>query len=139
MACADIMPLYSLIKLFHMKILIIHQNFLSQYEHLCPVLAHHGDRVVVLTPKVKERATWQEDEIIPYKIVGSSSKEIHAWLRDLEAKVICAEDCFNAAIQLREQGFLPNVILAHPDWGELMFSQDIWPKGAHRVVLQMVP
>lgn len=127
MACADIMQLYSFIKLFHMHILIIHQNFPGQYKHLSPALARRGDRVVVLTPKVKERTTWQGVEIIPYKIVGSSSKEIHAWLRDLEAKVIRAENCFNAAIQLRDQGFSPDVILAHHGWGEPMFLKDVWP------------
>ena len=90
-------------------------------------MARRGDRFVVLTPKVKERTTWQGVEIIPCKIVGSSSKEIHAWLRDLEAKVICAENYFNAAIQLRDQGFSPDVILAHHGWGEPMFLKDVWP------------
>jgi hypothetical protein len=130
MACADIMRLYSLIKLFDMNILVIHQNFPGQYKHLSPALARRGDRVVVLTPKVKERTTWQGVEIIPYKIVGSSSKEIHAWLRDLEAKVIRAENCFNAAIQLRDQGFSPDVILAHHGWGEPMFCKISGPRRA---------
>ena len=110
MACADIMQLYSLIKLFHMYILIIHQNFPGQYKHLSPALTARSNRVLVLTLKVKTSHQWQGVEIIPYKIVGSSSKEIHAWLRDLEAKVIRAENCFNAAIQLRDQGFSPDVI-----------------------------
>ena len=57
MAYADVIQLYSLIKLFHMNILIFHQNFPGQYKHLSPALTHRGDRFVVLTPKVKERTT----------------------------------------------------------------------------------
>ena len=109
-----------------MNILIIHQNFLGQYKHLSPALVRRGDRVVALTPKVKERSSWQGVDIVPYKIVGSGSKEIHSWLRDLETKVIRAESCFNAAIQLRDQEFSPDVILAHHGWGEPMFLKDVW-------------
>ena len=126
-AYTGIMQFYNIIKLSHMNILIIHQNFPGQYKHLSPALVRRGDRVVALTPKVKERSSWQGVDIVPYKIVGSSSKEIHSWLRDLETKVIRAESCFNAAMQLRDQGFSPDVILAHHGWGEPMFLKDVWP------------
>ena len=126
-AYTGIVQFYNIIKLSHMNILIIHQNFPGQYKHLSPALVRRGDRVVALTPKVKERSSWQGVDIVPYKIVGSGSKEIHSWLRDLETKVIRAESCFNAAIQLRDQGFSPDVILAHHGWGEPMFLKDVWP------------
>ena len=110
-----------------MSILLIHQNFLGQYKHLVPALARRGDRMVALTPKVTELKYWQGIEILPNKITGSSSKENHPWLRDLETKVIRAESCFMAARTLKQQGFSPDVILAHYGWGEPMFLKDVWP------------
>ena len=80
-----------------MSILLIHQNFLGQYKHRVPALARRGDRMVALTPKVTELKCWQGIEILPNKITGSSSKENHPWLRDLETKVIRVESCFMAA------------------------------------------
>ena len=124
-ACADVMRLYSVIKSFHMNILIIHQNFPGQFKHLSPALVPCEDRVDVLTLKVKKRSTWQGVEIILYKIVRSSSKGIYSWQCDLETKVIRAESCLNAAIQLRDLEFSLDVILAHHGWGEPMFRKDV--------------
>ena len=73
--------------------------------------------MVALTPKVTELKYWQGIEILPNKITGSSSKENHPWLRDLETKVIRVESCFMAARIFKQQGFSPNVILVHYGWG----------------------
>ncbi len=51
----------------------------------------------------------------------------HLWLLDLETKVIRGEACHDAAIELRDRGFNPDVILAHHGWGESMFLKDVWP------------
>ena len=110
-----------------MNILLIHQNFPGQYKHLGPALTARGNRVLALTPKVKTSHQWQGVEVVPYVMNRSSSKDIHRWLGDLESKIIRAESCFDAAVKIR-QFFTPDVILAHPGWGEPMFLHDIWPK-----------
>ena len=89
-----------------MNILIIHQNFPGQYKHLSPALVRRGDRVVALTPKVKERSSWQGVDIVPYKIVGSGSKEIHSWLRDLETKGHPCRELFQCGDTTERSGVL---------------------------------
>jgi hypothetical protein len=111
-----------------MKVLLIHQKFLGQYKHLGPALVRRGDQVFALTPKVKKRMNWHSVDIFPYKITGQSSKDIHPWLVDLQAKVLRAESCYNAAVDLQHQGLMPDVILAHHGWGEPMFLNDVWPE-----------
>ena len=101
MACADIMQLYSLIKLFHMHILIIHQDFPDQYKHLSPALTARSNWVLVLTLKLKTSHQWQGVEVVPYVMNRGNSKDIHRWLGDLESKIICAESCFDAAMKIR--------------------------------------
>lgn len=110
-----------------MDILLIHQNFPGQYKHLGPALAARGDRVVALTPRVKEPTTWKGVRVLPYPIRRNSTKGVHPWVGDLETKVIRAEACYDAAIALRKRGFAPDVILAHHGWGEPMFLKDVWP------------
>jgi len=112
-----------------MKILLIHQNFPGQFKHLGPELVRQGHRVAALTLRVKEPTTWQGITVLPYKVDRGSAKEIHPWLADTETKLLRAEACYDAAVALRdEKGFHPDVILAHPGWGEPMFLRDVWPQ-----------
>jgi len=42
--------------------------------------------------------------------------------------VISGVACAVAASELRRQGFMPDLICAHPGWGEALFLKDIWPQ-----------
>ncbi len=33
-----------------------------------------------------------------------------------------------AALRLKSAGFVPDIIIAHPGWGESLFVKDVWPK-----------
>ena len=110
-----------------MKILLIHQNFPGQYKHIAPVLVQLDHQVVALTPKVDKPTKWQGVQIIPYKINGRSSRDIHPWLADFETKLLRGHSCYNAAKALKAQGFEPDMILAHHGWGESLFLKDVWP------------
>jgi glycosyltransferase involved in cell wall biosynthesis len=111
-----------------MDILIIHQNFPGQYKHLAPALAARGDRVVALTLKVTKPVTWQGVRVLPYTLHRGNGRNVHPWLVDFETKLVRAEACHGAAATLRAQGLMPDVILAHPGWGESLFLKDVWPE-----------
>lgn len=111
-----------------MKILFIHQNFPGQYKHLAPLLASKGHQCVALTLRVKEAGSWKGVRLLPYTLPDRKGQNVHPWIVDLDTKVTRGEACFRAAMQLREAGFTPDLILAHPGWGESMFLRDVWPK-----------
>ena len=111
-----------------MNILVIHQNFPGQFRHLAPALVGQGHRVVALPMKPGMPEAWQGVEVVPYTAVRGSTPKIHPWLIDFETKTIRAEACFHAARRLRQQGFVPDVILAHPGWGESLFLKEVWPR-----------
>ncbi|MBO9406955.1 glycosyltransferase family 4 protein [Shimia sp. R9_1] len=111
-----------------MKILFIHQNFPGQFKHLAPELAARGHDVRCITLRVTEPGNWKGVQIYPYGIKRKPSQGLHPWLVDFETKVLRAEACFAAARNLRDQeGYVPDVIVAHPGWGEPMFLRDLWP------------
>lgn len=110
-----------------MKILFIHQNFPGQYKHLAPLLATRGHKCVALTLRVDKPVTWNKVQVLPYKLPDRSGQNVHPWILDLDSKVTRAEACYHAAIKLRDDGFSPDLILAHPGWGEAMFLRDVWP------------
>ena len=111
-----------------MNILLIHQNFPGQYKHLAPALVKLGHRVVALTPKAEKPATWNGVSLVPYRITGRSTQGIHPWLQDFETKLLRGASCYEGALALRAQGFVPDVILAHHGWGESLFLKDVWPE-----------
>ena len=105
-----------------MNILFIHHNFPAQFKHLAPALAvDPGNNVVAMTTKKVSIEEWQGIKIVPYSINKGSTPNIHPWVSDFETKIIRGEACYRAALQMREQGFTPDVIIAHPGWGESLF------------------
>ncbi len=110
-----------------LRILLIHQNFPGQYKHLGPALAARGDQVVALCMNAKKPADWNGVQVIPYGVRRGSTQGIHPWLADFETKTLRGEAAFHAARALDAKGFRPDVILAHPGWGESLFIKDVWP------------
>ncbi|WP_126147996.1 glycosyltransferase family 4 protein [Synechococcus elongatus] len=110
-----------------MRILLIHQNFPGQFKHLAPALVADGHEVRTLTLRQDLPDQWQGVTVHRYRAQRNSSPTVHPWVGDFETKVIRGEACFRAALQLRDQGYQPDLILAHPGWGETLFLQDVWP------------
>ncbi|RSZ60473.1 glycosyltransferase [Massilia atriviolacea] len=109
-----------------MKILFIHQNFPAQFLHLAADLAQTpGNQVVALC--MHQRAAPAGVTVRRYQMLRPASPDIHPLLADQETHVRHAEACAAAAMQLRRDGFAPDVVLAHPGWGEALFIKDVFP------------
>ncbi len=111
-----------------MKILFIHQNFPGQFKHLAPALAARGDDCTALTLKVKETLDWRGVRVLPYALPERPGHTLHPWLVDLDTKVTRGEACWRAARALADAGYAPDLIIAHPGWGESLFLRDLWPQ-----------
>ncbi|HZW21313.1 glycosyl transferase family 1, partial [Noviherbaspirillum sp.] len=112
-----------------MKILFIHQNFPGQFKFLAPALAAEpGNTVVAMTMQKLKAAEWQGVKLVPYSASRGTTPNVHPWVSDFETKTIRGDACFRAALQLKAKGFTPDVIIAHPGWGESLFVKDVWPQ-----------
>lgn len=111
-----------------MKILFIHQNFPSQFKFLAPALVQQGHEVVAMIMQKIDLEVWQGIKLVSYLPRRSSTPNIHPWVSDFETKTIRGEACYRAARKLRNAGFMPDVIIAHPGWGESLFLKDVWPE-----------
>ena len=91
-----------------MNVLFIHQNFPGQFKNLAPALVARGHQVVALTLRDLGGSEWNGVRIAPYKIIRSSTRDIHPWVADFETKVIRGEACLQAAAGLKAGGFEPD-------------------------------
>lgn len=110
-----------------MKILFIHQNFPGQFVHLASDLGRDRAHEVV--------ALGLNNNPVPagvtlrvYQLLRRPDEQGHPLLSDTEAKVLRAEACAAAALQLKNEGFTPDLIIAHPGWGEALFIRDVFPR-----------
>jgi glycosyltransferase involved in cell wall biosynthesis len=110
-----------------MNILFIHQNFPAQFKFLAPALVQQGHVVVAMTMRKTEGKAWHGVQLVPYGASRGSSPHVHPWLSDFETKTIRGEACFKAALKMKAAGFNPDVIIAHPGWGESLFIKEVWP------------
>jgi glycosyltransferase involved in cell wall biosynthesis len=114
------------------KLLFIHQNFPGQFGNLAARMARIKKNKVVALTMAKFPAP-EGVEVRQYSLIRAPAQEMHPLLRDQESKVLRGEACAAAAHALKRDGFAPDVIVAHPGWGEALFIKDVFPKA--RVVL----
>jgi glycosyltransferase involved in cell wall biosynthesis len=108
-----------------MKILFIHQNFPGQFIQISKALAKKGCQVKALAITGENI---EGVELLNYQIIKKNTPQIHPLAIEFETKIIRAEACALAMLQLKKLGFVPDVIMAHPGWGESLFAKEIFPK-----------
>ena len=94
-----------------MNILFIHQNFPGQFVHLAADLAK-DKRNTVMALSIHKLPPPAGVTVRCYTMLRPAAPETHPLLQDQEAKVLRAEACAAAALQLQREGFLPDVIVA---------------------------
>ena len=106
---------------------MLHQNFPGQFLHLAPALVEREHEVHALVLRKEVPAEWSGVHLHSYAPARGNAKGIHPWLLDLESKTIRGDAVFRKCLQMRDDGFTPDIVLAHPGWGESLFVKDVWP------------
>ena len=113
-----------------MRILFVHQNFPGQYVHIIQRLAQQGQHQLValgINDLDRGRGIPESLNHFRYRLDRGNTQGVHPLVMETETKIIRAEGCARAAEQLKTQGFVPDLICAHPGWGESLFLKAIWP------------
>jgi len=113
-----------------MRVLFVHQNFPGQYIHIVQKLARLGQHQLIalgINEPDANRPLPPSLRHFRYPLDRGNTEGIHPLVMETETKVIRAEGCARAAQQLKDQGFIPDLICAHPGWGEALFLKAIWP------------
>ncbi|WP_115125941.1 glycosyltransferase [Synechococcus sp. GEYO] len=112
-----------------MQILVIHQGFPGQFIHLLPRLNSKGYKITAISKPWKGAAplpSWLNFH--SYVLRRGNSLSIHEFCSEMESKTLRAEAVALKALELKKEGYQPDLILGHPGWGEMLFLSEIWPK-----------
>jgi glycosyltransferase involved in cell wall biosynthesis len=111
-----------------MKILFVHQNFPGQFRYSAAALAaDKAHQVVALCINPPAYPT-PGVTIIRYGVKRKPAADVSPLLQDFQTKTLRGEAAAAAALELKTRGFSPDVIIAHPGWGEQLFLKDVWPQ-----------
>src|SRR5580700_11159946 len=98
----------------------------GQFRHLAANLASDTrNRVVFLTKRGDRMLAGVERAV--YATARSPSPHAHHYLHQFEGAVLHGQAVARACLELHQQGFVPDLVVAHPGWGESLFIKDIWP------------
>ena len=110
-----------------MKILFVHQNFPGQYLHLARHLAAQpANEVVFITQRTG--VSLPGVKVIAYKPQRQVTQNLHHYLRGTEADVLNAQAVARKALELKQAGFVPDVMVGHNGWGEIWYLKDVFPQ-----------
>ncbi|MDY6982312.1 MAG: glycosyltransferase family 4 protein [Pseudomonadota bacterium] len=114
--------------------LFVHQNFPGQFLHVAKALAERGDTVVAIGEEKRLRQRTNPHpriRVFGYPEPAGAGAKTHHYLRDAEAHVRRGQAVFRLAQGLAKKGLRPDVVVAHPGWGEALFLKDVFPHARH--------
>lgn len=110
-----------------MKFLFAHQNFPGQYLHLARHLgADPKNQVIFITQRRDAQLPGVQN--IVYQPQRPVTSGIHHYISETEAGVLNAQNVARIALDLKQSGFRPDVMLGHNGWGEIWYLKDVYPK-----------
>ncbi len=109
-----------------MKVLFVHQNFPAQFGRLAVWLASQGHQVVFLTEKDVVSLTGVHKVL--FKETREPGEHTHAYVRPIEKAVLQGQAAFRSAMQLKQSGFVPDIIYGHSGFGATLYIKEVYPK-----------
>ena len=114
-----------------MKFLFLHQNFPGQYLHIVRSLladntARDGTHEIVFMTEPNENHLPGVRKVT-YARPPEAPGGVHPNAREFDLAMRRAEAAAKGARQIRQLGFVPDIIIGHHGWGELLNLADVYP------------
>lgn len=119
-----------------LDILFVHQAYPAQFVHLEAALLARSDTITVIRKRRPSRRAPQSGfatsragrvRLYEYSTKRGNTIGLPSLLEETETKVIRATWVAEIAKELCAERWRPNLIIAHPGWGESLFLADVWP------------
>jgi glycosyltransferase involved in cell wall biosynthesis len=108
-----------------MNILFLHQNMPGQFGHLASRMAQiAGHHVTFVTRRTDVDLPGVRR--ITYRARRTARADTHHYVRPYEEAVLNGQQVARVCLDLRREGFYPDVVVAHPGWGESLFVKDVF-------------
>lgn len=108
-----------------MRLLLVHQNFPGQFRDLGPALCDRGHELKAIGSS--HRPTDPRIEVLRYEHRIRERTGMHPHSLEVDEWVHRSEQVAHLAMDLKQRGWAPDVMLAHPGWGEALLLRQVFP------------
>ncbi|WP_162845198.1 glycosyltransferase family 4 protein [Hydromonas duriensis] len=108
------------------RLLILHQNFPGQFRHLI----NHWKALSIFQVNglgLKSAPGLDGFNHLCYELHRQPNREQHPYLRTMERAVLHGQAVARILLAAKKKGYQPDVVLAHPGWGDALYVRDIYP------------
>ena len=109
-----------------MKIAFVHQNMPGQYKHLAAALAKDPGNQVVFVGRRGDRPIPGVRQAV-YGLKRKPGTDTHRYLHSTENAVLHGQAVARVFLAMQRGGFVPDIVIGHPGWGETLFIKDLLP------------
>lgn len=107
------------------RILFIHQNFPGQFPHIAATALAKGYKVAAIGGVTAKGVPGID--VRRWNLNRGSTKGIFDHATRAEADLMRAQAAADAAAILKADGFIPDLIIGHPGWGETIHMSEVFP------------
>jgi glycosyltransferase involved in cell wall biosynthesis len=109
-----------------MRILFIHRTMPGQFGRLAASFAADGHDVVFVAHTVEQALEGVRG--VSYTPARRASRSTHRYLLASEDAVLNGQAVARQCLTLKQAGFSPELIIAHPGWGGSLFVREVFPE-----------
>jgi glycosyltransferase involved in cell wall biosynthesis len=111
-----------------MRLLVIHQNFPGQFGHLVKAWSTRPGWDVRALGRDFAPGLPGYEALTRYTLARQVNPTQHPYLKQMERATLQGQAAARAMLAMRATGFSPDVILAHPGWGETLYAKEVFPQ-----------
>lgn len=109
-----------------MRVLFIHQNVPGQFRHIAAHLATQSGYEVLAIGR--DSAPGMPGlKLLRYKPHRPPRSEFHPYVRSYKDAVLHGQQVLRLLLDLKGKKYRPDVIVAHPGWGDPPYAKDVFP------------
>ena len=112
-----------------MRVMFLHNNFPAQFGALARYMSQQGHDVTFGTSWKGTPPDWLR--MVRYNPHRKVRKQQHPYLAFVESAVLNGQAMARVGWKLREEGYAPDLIVAHSGWGPGLYVRDIWPDATY--------
>ena len=110
-----------------MKLLLVHQNMPGQYRELLDWLIAQGGHDLVFLTQRRDFPDLPGVRKVVYSPHHRPAADAYGLSKTWEEAAGYGYGAAQAALALKQEGFVPDLILGHTGWGELLFMKQVLP------------